>query len=58
MAHDLFSRGPPDHTRVTLSGTQSVRYWTRKFGVTEQKLRKLIATAGSSIKAVEKALKH
>lgn len=58
MAHDLFSRGPPDGSRVDLSGNQGVQYWTHKFGVTEQKLRKLIATTGSSIKAVEKALRH
>lgn len=58
MADDLSNRGPQDRSRVNLSEGYEVRYWTQKFGVSEEQLRKAVEKAGSSADAVEKALKH
>ena len=58
MADDLSNRGPQDRSRVNLSESYEVQYWTQKFGVSEEQLRSAVERAGSSADAVEKALKH
>lgn len=58
MADNLQNRGPQDRSRVNLSEDYEVKYWTKKFGVSEEALRNAVKKAGSSAEAVEKALKH
>jgi hypothetical protein len=58
MADDLSNRGPQDRARVNISEQHEVAYWTKKFGVSEEQLRKAVQKAGVSAEAVEKALKH
>lgn len=58
MADDLQNRGPQDRARVNLSEKHEIAYWTKKFGVSEDKLRDAVKKAGPSADAVEKALKH
>ncbi len=58
MADDLSNRGPQDRARVNISEQHEIAYWTKKFGVSEEQLRKAVQKAGVSAEAVEKALKH
>jgi hypothetical protein len=58
MADDLSNRGPQDRARVNISEQHEIAYWTKKFGVSEEQLRKAVQKAGASADAVEKALKH
>ncbi|MBS4045141.1 MAG: DUF3606 domain-containing protein [Alphaproteobacteria bacterium] len=58
MADDLSNRGPQDRARVNLGEQHEIAYWTKKFGVSEEQLRKAVQKAGVSAEAVEKALKH
>ncbi len=56
MADDLTNRGPQDRSRINLSESWEVQYWTKKFGVTEQQLRDAVKAVGSSAEAVQKKL--
>ncbi|OLS59236.1 MULTISPECIES: DUF3606 domain-containing protein [Pseudomonas putida group] len=56
MADDLTNRGPQDRSRINLSESWEVQYWTKKFGVTEQQLRDAVKAVGSSADAVQKKL--
>lgn len=56
MADDLTNRGPQDRSRINLSESWEVQYWTKKFGVTEQQLRDAVNSVGSSADAVQKKL--
>lgn len=56
MADDLTNRGPQDRSRINLSESWEVQYWTKKFGVTEQQLRDAVKAVGSSVDAVQKKL--
>lgn len=58
MADDRSIRGPQDRSRINLNEGYEVQYWTKKFGVSEEKLRQAVERAGSSADAVEKALRH
>jgi hypothetical protein len=57
MSDDLKDKGPQDRSRVSLSERWEVTYWTKKFGCTEEELRKAVQRVGSSAEAVEKELK-
>ena len=54
---DPKNRHQPDRSRINLSQDYEVRYWTEKFGCTEDELRRAVAQAGSSASAVEQVLK-
>ncbi|MCU1724523.1 DUF3606 domain-containing protein [Pseudomonas sp. 5P_5.1_Bac1] len=56
MADDLTNRGPQDRSRINLSESWEVQYWTKKFGVTEQQLRDAVKAVGSGADAVQKKL--
>jgi hypothetical protein len=53
MADDPNNRGPQDRSRINLNQDHELRYWTRKFGVSEDKLKQAVDKVGSSAKAVE-----
>ena len=57
MPDDKTQRGEHDRTRVNIHERYEVRYWTKKFGVTEERLKAAIAKVGTSAKAVESELK-
>ena len=46
-------RGEPDRSLVSLSQRHEIDYWTRKFGCTEQQLRRAVQAVGSSAARVE-----
>jgi hypothetical protein len=59
MADNTMNRGNPDRGRINLNQEHEVRYWSQKFGVTEQELRAAVEAAGSSMaKDVEAHLKR
>ena len=46
MADDLDERGPKDHSRVNIKEPWEVRWWAKKWNVTEAELRAAHASAG------------
>ena len=57
MSDDLQNRGPKDRSRVNVNEEWEVRYWTKEFGVSEEKLRQAVQQAGPSVETVRKVLK-
>jgi hypothetical protein len=56
MPDDLSNRGPQDRSRINVSETHELRYWTKELGVSEAQLRAAVAAAGTSVKAVRQYL--
>ncbi|GGD57723.1 Protein of unknown function [Pseudoxanthomonas indica] len=54
MSDDLNNRGEPDRSRIALGEEHEVRYWTGRFGISEEKLRSAVKEAGNSAEAVER----
>lgn len=53
MSDDLKNRGEPDRSRVALGEGHEVRYWTKRFGVDEGKLKAAVEAVGNSVQNVE-----
>ena len=58
MADDKEKRGPSDRSRINVNEDYELRYWTKKFGVSEDELRKAVNKVGPMAKAVEQELKE
>lgn len=58
MADDKSNAGEPDRSRISLSETYEVRYWSDKFGVTADRLKTAIDAVGNSPEAVENWLRQ
>lgn len=58
MPDDKTKKGPQDRNRISLSEDYEVRYWSKKFGVTPEQLRKVVGKVGNSVAAVERELKR
>jgi hypothetical protein len=56
MPDDPNLRGPQDRSRINVSETHELRYWTQTLGVTEAQLRAAVAAAGTSVQAVRQYL--
>lgn len=56
MPDNLQDRGPADRARVNVHEAHEVRYWTGKWGVTEQQLRDAVARVGVMAADVARAL--
>jgi len=56
MADDPKKRASPDNKRISLSEPHEVRYWTKKLGVTQTRLRSAVNSVGSSAVRVRKYL--
>jgi hypothetical protein len=48
--------GSPDRSRVNVNVEYDVRYWTKKFGCTEEQLRACVMSVGALASDVEKHL--
>lgn len=48
MADDLDNRGVQDRSRININEAHEVRYWTSRFDVSEEALRKAVAEVGVS----------
>lgn len=56
MADDPKERGPQDRSRVNVEQDYERRWWSQKWGVSEDRLREAVKAAGSSASAVAKHL--
>lgn len=56
MVDDLRNRGPQDDARVNVNQDWEVAYWTKKFGVSEAKLREAVKAVGVMVVDVKKYL--
>jgi hypothetical protein len=57
MAHDLSKKGSQDRSRINIHEDYEVRYWTKKAGISADKLKEAVQKVGNSAQAVEKDLK-
>lgn len=53
MSDNKNKTGSPDRDKINLSEEYEISYWTKKFGVSADKLRKAVQEVGSSSKKVE-----
>lgn len=56
MSDDLSKRRPQDATKVNVNETWELEQWSKKFGVTKEKLKEAVKAAGTSAAAVQKYL--
>jgi hypothetical protein len=57
MSDDLQNRNAPDNQRINLNQEHEVRYWTQKFKVSREDLRKAVDAVGPNASAVEERLR-
>ena len=57
MSDNLQDRGSPDRGLIALGEEHEVRYWTQRFGVSEDELRRAVEQVGHSVDEVEKRLR-
>lgn len=57
MSDNPEKRGPADRTRVNVNEEHEVRYWTERFGVSEEQLREAVQKAGVMVEDVERVLR-
>ena len=51
------SKGMQDRTRINTEEDSELRYWSKKFGVSQDQFKAAVEKAGNSVSAVEKELK-
>jgi hypothetical protein len=56
MSDDPSKRGPADATRVNIHEPYEVAYWTKRFGVTADQLKKCVQKVGVMVADVQKCL--
>jgi len=52
MADDPDNRGAADRSRINLDEAYEVRYWTQRFGISEEQLRHAVKARGVSAQKV------
>jgi hypothetical protein len=52
MADNLKDRGPQDRARVNVEEGYERQWWAKKWGISEDKLREAVKSAGASAGAV------
>jgi stage III sporulation protein SpoIIIAA len=57
MTDDRTKKGIQDRTRINTNEDYELRYWSEKFGVTQDQLKAAVNKVGNSVSAVEKELK-
>lgn len=58
MADDKNLRAPQDSARIAMGEDYEVRYWTERFGVSEDRLQEAVDAVGHSADAIERYLKQ
>jgi len=56
MSDDKTNRGPADRSRINLEEPYEVEYWSKKFGISPERLRQAVASYGVSADEVEQHL--
>lgn len=54
MSDDLSERRPQDATKVNVNESWELDYWSKKFGVTKERLKEAVKAVGTSAAAVQK----
>ena len=57
MSDNLSKKGMQDRTRINTGEDHELRYWSEKFGVSQDRLKAAVQKVGNSVSAVEKELK-
>lgn len=55
---DKNKKGPQDASRVNVNEDYELQYWSERFNITRDELKKAVAEAGPSVSAVEEFLKR
>jgi hypothetical protein len=58
MSDDKTLRAPQDASRIAMGEDYEVEYWTRKFGVSSDRLQAAVDAVGNGADAVEGHLKR
>jgi hypothetical protein len=48
MSDDKMNRGEPDRSRINLNEDYEVSYWSERFGITKEQLKKAVEKVGNS----------
>ena len=56
MSDDLSKKGTQYRTRINTGEDYELRYWSEKFGVSQDRLKAAVQKVGNSVSAVEKEL--
>ena len=57
MADDKTERAPQDASRIAMGEDYEVAYWTKRFGVSRDRLQRAVDAVGNGADAVERHLK-
>ena len=57
MADDLKQTGRQDDARIDVNQDHELTYWSRKLGVSRDKLRETVAKTGPMVRNVERELR-
>ncbi|AXK82285.1 DUF3606 domain-containing protein [Pseudolabrys taiwanensis] len=57
MDNSKLNRGIHDRGRINVGEDYELRYWSQKFGITPDCLKKIVDRVGDSVSAVEAALR-
>lgn len=57
MSDDKNMRGPQDRSRINIHEDYELQYWSEKFGVSRDELKKAVAAVGVSANDVEAFLR-
>lgn len=56
MTDDLTKKAPADAKKVNVNEDWELKYWTKKFGVTEKQLKDAVKKVGVNVDDVKKEL--
>ena len=57
MPDDLTKRGSPERDRINVDEDYELTYWSKKFGVSRDRLREAVAKVGPMVNRVEQVLR-
>jgi len=57
MADNTSARGQQDRSRINVNQEHEVRYWTEKFGISAEELRRVVGEVGPMADAVEQRVR-
>jgi hypothetical protein len=58
MSDDKSKKGSPDRDRINPNEDYEVQYWSKKFGVSGERLKEAVKAVGNSPEKVEQYLKR
>jgi len=58
VADDLYKKGPPDSRRVNIHEEHELKYWSKEFKVSKEKIIEAVTAVGTSAEAVKKYLEQ